>query len=291
MCMINQFVIVSGLSGSGKSTALNALEDMGFYAIDNLPIQLLEKLTQLFLAGPSDIQKIAIVMDLRDSAFIKHFPEAFRQVRRDFPKAEILYIEASDEVMTRRFSETRRKHPLSTQSVAEGIARERRLLSDLKDFATTIIDSSDMTVHDLKQRINDQFSGTSPLGMQIQFTSFGFKYGIPPNCDLLFDVRFLHNPHFVSELRDLTGLDKPVQDYILNDSRTTAFIEKTTEYLRFLIPEYAKEGKTYLSIGIGCTGGKHRSVFLTQTLAERLQDQPHRITALHQHLRFYATKS
>ncbi len=289
--MINQFVIVSGLSGSGKSTALNALEDMGFYAIDNLPIQLLEKLTQLFLAGPSDIQKIAIVMDLRDRAFVKHYPDAFRQVLRDFPNAEILYIEASDDVLTRRFSETRRKHPLSTQSVADGIVRERRLLSDLKDLATTIIDSSNMTVHDLKQRINDQFFGTSSAGMQIQITSFGFKYGIPPNCDLLFDVRFLHNPHFVSELRDLTGLDKPIQDYILSDSRTATFIDKTTEYLRFLIPEYAEEGKSYLSIGIGCTGGKHRSVFLTETLAERLQDQPHRVTAHHQHLPFYSAKA
>lgn len=268
--MLSKLVIISGLSGSGKSTALNAFEDLDYYAVDNLPIKLFEKFQEL-LESSSEFNKVAMVMDIRDREFVQNYPTIFRSALARARAIEILFLDASDEVLIRRFSETRRKHPLSNVGVAEGIAEERKQLGDLKGLATTLMDTSAMDVHALKKRIIDQFSSTGTQQMQIRVVSFGFKYGTPKNCDLILDVRFLSNPHFVSELRETTGLDKAVQDFILKDPRAKEFIDRTESYLQFLIPQYATEGKSYLTIGIGCTGGKHRSVFLAKTLGELLK--------------------
>ncbi len=270
--VFSKLVIISGLSGSGKSVALNALEDLDHYAIDNLPIKLFENFIDLFVSGTTEAKRIALVMDLRDHAFSQNYPIVFRKVLKALPGTEILFLEANDEALIRRFSETRRKHPLNPQNIAEGIAEERRRLAELKDLATTIIDTSDMDVHMLKRRMVEQFASPGANKMQIRIVSFGFKYGTPKNMDLLLDVRFLNNPHFEDHLRDHTGLDDSVAEYICKDSRAAEFLERTVEYLKFLIPHYAKEGKTYLSIGIGCTGGKHRSVFIARSLGQSLKD-------------------
>jgi UPF0042 nucleotide-binding protein len=287
---MNKLVIISGLSGSGKSTALNAVEDLDFYAVDNLPIKLFEKFLEL-LETSTEFNKVALVMDIRDREFVQNYPTIFRTALAKLRGVEILFLDASDEVLIRRFSETRRKHPLSNVGIAEGIAEERKLLSDLKDLATTIIDTSAMDVHALKKRIIAQYSATGSQQMQIRLVSFGFKYGTPKNCDLILDVRFLSNPHFVAELRETTGLDKSVQDFILKDPRAKEFLERTQSYLEFLIPQYAAEGKTYLTIGLGCTGGKHRSVFMAKTLGDHLKSRFGTIFPLsveHQDLRLHA---
>jgi UPF0042 nucleotide-binding protein len=268
--------------------ALNAFEDLDYYAIDNLPIKLFEKFVELFLSSNIEVSKFALVMDLRDSAFVQNYPVVFRKALSVVRGAEILFLEASDEVLIRRFSETRRKHPLTPQNITEGIHQERKLLADLKDLASTIIDTSEMDVHSLKKRIATQFAAPGSHQMQIRLVSFGFKYGTPKNCDLLFDVRFLSNPHFIPELREFTGLNPEVQEYVLKDPRTKDFIEKTVSYLNYLIPHYAAEGKSYLSIGIGCTGGKHRSVFMAGKIAESLNQEIKKlypVTIEHQDLR------
>jgi UPF0042 nucleotide-binding protein len=268
--VLSKLVIISGLSGSGKSMALNAFEDLDYYAIDNLPIKLFEKFVELFLTSNTEVSKIALVMDLRDSSFVTNYPVVFRKALSMIRGAEILFFEASDEVLIRRFSETRRKHPLAPQNITEGIKQERKLLADLKDLASTIVDTSEMDVHTLKKRITTQFAAPGSHQMQIRFVSFGFKYGVPKNCDLIFDVRFLSNPHFVPELREFTGLNPEVQEYISKDQRSQEFVQKTAEYLNYVIPHYASEGKSYLSIGVGCTGGKHRSVFMAGKIAQAL---------------------
>lgn len=288
--MLSKFVIISGLSGSGKSTALNAFEDLDYYAVDNLPIKLFEKFFEL-LQGSTEFNKVALVMDIRDREFVQNYSSVFRRALPQFRGMEILFLDASDEALIRRFSETRRKHPLSNVGVAEGVAEERKLLTDLKDLSTTIVDTSAYDVHALKKRIIEQFAATGSQQMQIRLVSFGFKFGVPKNCDLVLDVRFLSNPHFVPELRENSGLDKAVQDFINKDVRTGDFLNRTQNYLEFLIPQYANEGKTYLTIGIGCTGGKHRSVYLSKTLGERLKGHfgaTFPISVEHQDLRLHA---
>lgn len=269
--MLNKLVIISGLSGSGKSTALNAFEDLDYYSVDNLPIKLFEKFYEIVSDGSGEFSKVALVMDLRDSQFVENYPTVFRRIMQNSKHVEIIFLDAADEILIRRFSETRRKHPLSSRSVAEGIQAERKLLNDLKDMATMVIETSSMDVHSLKKRINEQFGQSQTAQMQIRIQSFGFKYGLPKNSDLIFDVRFLTNPHFIPDLRDFTGLDTPVKDFIQADVRTREFLSRTLDYLTFLIPHYVTEGKTYLSIGIGCTGGKHRSVFIAEEIALRLK--------------------
>ena len=271
--MINKLIIITGLSGSGKSVTMNALEDIGYYVIDNLPIKLFEKLSALLLDGSSEIEKLAIAMDLRDQSFILHYPEVFKKLKEKFQDSEILFLEANDETLLKRFSETRRKHPANQDSVAAGIATERKLLINLRHISNTSIDTSNMDVHSLKRRIQSQFSKPETQSMSISILSFGFKHAMPKNCDIVLDVRFLQNPHFEAELRDLTGLDEAVKTYIKKDGRAEEFLQKTLSFLEYLIPQYAHEGKTYLTIAIGCTGGKHRSVYVASELSERLQSK------------------
>lgn len=263
-------MIITGLSGSGKSTALNALEDLDFYAVDNLPIKLLDKFIDLIEAGPSDVSKAAIVMDLRDQEFIKSSVGVFTQLQGQYNFIDILFLDSSDEVLLRRFNETRRKHPLSSESVEVGISKERALFKGLRELASATVDTSKMDVHRLKKDIQNRYTRLSESPLSVRISSFGYKHGIPKNCDIILDVRFLSNPHFVAELKTLTGLDTEVQSFILKDSRFAEFMEKTVDYLKFLIPQYQLEGKRYLSIGIGCTGGQHRSVYCAQRLLEEL---------------------
>jgi UPF0042 nucleotide-binding protein len=261
-------VILTGPSGSGKSTAIKALEDLGFFCVDNLPIILLPKFIELSQDSAEEISKIAVVMDIRERPFLKEYPRIFEELRERGQKIELIYLETSDEAILRRFSETRRHHPLAEEgSVLEGIVIEREELADLKQVADQIIDTTDLNVHQLREVITQYFSHVSPeKKMFVTILSFGYKFGVPSNVDIVMDIRFLPNPYFVESLKYLSGNDQSVIDYVMRSEDTREFIEKFKGFLEFLLPRYEKEGKTYLTIGIGCTGGKHRSVVIANHL-------------------------
>jgi UPF0042 nucleotide-binding protein len=261
-------VVITGMSGSGKSTAVRALEDAGYFCIDNLPAPLLIKVTEL--GGES--QRLAFVMDVREGNFLRDAPKVLDEAKRAGHQVEVLFLDASDESLIRRYSETRRKHPLSmTGTAAEGIAKERAALKDLREQSQHVLDTSTMTVHELKRQVQSRFGESGAHGLAVTFMSFGFKYGVPSQADLVFDVRFLPNPYFVPELKALTGRDEKVAAYVLDRPETQAFIGKVTDLLDFLLPHYAREGKAYLTVAIGCTGGKHRSVAISGVLAKRFE--------------------
>lgn len=269
-------VIITGMSGSGKSTAIRALEDAGFFCIDNLPVLLLPKLTEL--AGGGDIDRMALVVDVREGIFLKEAPRVLDEVRRAGHQVEVLFLDASDDSLIRRFSETRRRHPLApTGSVAEGIRAEREELRDLRELADQVIDSSALNVHDLKRMVQARFSPEPAAGPSLSIMSFGYRHGVPPQADLVFDVRFLPNPYFVPELKGLTGKDPKVAAYVLDREETQQFLGKVEDLCRFLFPRYQKEGKAYLTVALGCTGGKHRSVAIAAELTQRLSSQQLRV--------------
>ena len=264
-----QIVVITGMSGSGKSTAIRALEDAGYYCIDNLPAPLLLKVTEL---GAADNQRLAFVMDIREGNFLRDAPRVIDEAKRAGHQVEVLFLDASDESLTKRYSETRRKHPLAKAgSAIDGITRERAALKDLREHSVHVLDTSNMTVHELKRQVQSRFSDSSSSAMAVTFMSFGFKYGVPTQADLVFDVRFLPNPYFVPELKALTGRNAEVAQYVLERSETKTFLEKTTDLLEFLIPNYGREGKSYLTVTVGCTGGKHRSVAIAAELAKHFQ--------------------
>jgi RNase adapter protein RapZ len=271
-----QIVIITGMSGSGKSTAIRALEDAGFFCIDNLPVLLLPKLTEL--AGGGQIERLALVVDVREGIFLKEAPRVLDEVRRAGHQVEVLFLDASDESLIRRFSETRRRHPLApTGTVADGIAAEREELRDLRELADQVIDSSALNVHDLKRMVQARFSPEPATGPSLSVMSFGYRHGVPPQADLVFDVRFLPNPYFVPELKGLTGKNPRVAAYVLEREETRQFLEKVVDLCRFLFPRYQKEGKAYLTVALGCTGGKHRSVAIAAELTRQLQQEIPRI--------------
>ncbi|MFI5305060.1 MAG: RNase adapter RapZ [Nitrospiria bacterium] len=275
--------MISGLSGSGKSHAIKCFEDQGFFCIDNLPPILLPKLTELCNQPNQNISRIALGIDIRERSFLGEFLKIYEELKGEGYQIELLFFEARDEILVRRFSETRRIHPLATgKPILEGISLEREVLADLRKKADRIIDTSDLNVHQLKEMIAlYYFRGETAKKIQISLLSFGYKHGIPYDAELLFDVRFLPNPNFVNELKDKTGLHPEVLQYISKFPETFAFIDKLIEFLDFLIPQYEKERKSYLTIGIGCTGGKHRSVAIVTMLMEFFQKKGYLHTIRH----------
>jgi UPF0042 nucleotide-binding protein len=268
------FIVLTGLSGSGKSQAIRALEDLGYFCVDNLPTTLIPTLAKLSMRAGGDIEKVAIVVDVREGEFLSSFPNIFRQLRK-MPRLNpiLIFLEASHATLVRRFSETRRPHPLAPdRSVTEGIRDERSRLNVIRDLADEIVDTSDMTVHELRQFFMGLSRDRSSARLVITLLSFGFKHGVPVDADLVFDVRCLPNPHFVPTLRRLTGRDKAVADFLERDSSTRAFMDRLEDYLRYVVPFYITEGKSYLTIAIGCTGGRHRSVMIAERLRRGLAD-------------------
>jgi UPF0042 nucleotide-binding protein len=265
------FIVLTGLSGSGKSQAIRALEDLGYFCVDNLPTTLIPTLAKLSIHG-GDIDRVAIVVDVREGNFLSSFPKIFKKLRKMRGLNPILiFLEASSATLVRRFSETRRPHPLAPdRSASEGIQEERERMTTVREMADEIVDTSDMTVHELRHFFMGLSRGRSKAQLVVTVLSFGFKYGVPVDADLMFDVRCLPNPHFVPTLRRRTGRDRSVVAFIEKDASTREFIEKLEDYLKFVMPHYIGEGKSYLTIAVGCTGGRHRSVAIAERLRRSL---------------------
>jgi len=268
-----QLVILTGVSGSGKTTALRALEDAGFYCVDNLPAVLLEKLVELSGHTAGEVSRIAAVVDARDTRFLGEAPRVIAALRERGVDLTVLFLDCADEALVRRYSETRRRHPLAGEggTVLDGIAAERRALEGLRGLADEVVDSSALNVHDLKRLVSRRFSSGEGARLGVTVISFGFRYGIPTHADLVLDVRFLPNPYFVPELRSHVGTEPAVRDYVLGQPDAQAFLDRLLDFGGFLLPRYRAEGKSYLTIAIGCTGGKHRSVAIAGELARRLE--------------------
>ncbi len=264
------FTIITGLSGAGRSEAAKALEDVGYFVIDNLPPALISNMAELAAQPETPVEHVAVVVDVRGGLFFPELSETLADLKRRGVEHRIVFLEASDEALIRRFEHTRRKHPLAHR-ITEGIIRERTLLRSLRGAADLVIDTTELTVHDLRHRIVDAFGmGPREARMQVTVVSFGYKFGIPLDADLVLDVRFLPNPHWVDELRPLPGTDPKVQDYIMSRRATTDFLQRFGEMFDVLVPGYLSEGKRYLTVAIGCTGGRHRSVVVADRTAELL---------------------
>jgi UPF0042 nucleotide-binding protein len=268
------FVVLTGLSGAGKSHALRALEDLGYFCVDNLPIALIPTFADLVLTGRREVRRAAVVVDIREGRSLQQFPAVYRKLKKRFgAEIRLVFLEAADAAIVRRFSETRRPHPLGTdRPVSEGVDEERRQLHALRRLADQVVDTSVLTVHELRRLVLESVGGAqvaSPLVVNI--TSFGFRRGVPVDADLLFDVRFLPNPHFVASLRKWTGRHAKVSRYVLRAPASVEFLRHASALLKFLLPEYIEEGKTYLTVAIGCTGGRHRSVAIAEALGKKLQ--------------------
>ena len=270
-----RIVIITGLSGSGKSTASRALEDMDFFCVDNLPIALLPKFLELSSASMGEYSKIALVMDLREKDFLRTYREVFPRLGAEGYQLEILFLEASDEVLVRRYSQTRRTHPLAEGGgLVEGIQKEREVLAPLRSMATLVMDTSTFNVHQLQLAIRELF-GQRPRGrrMALTFLSFGYSHGIPQEADLVMDVRFLPNPFFVEELKDLPGSDSRIYDFLMGFEESREWIERFEGFLAYLLPRYEREGKAYLTVAVGCTGGRHRSVAVAEKMKSIFQGE------------------
>ena len=270
-----RFVVVTGMSGGGKSTALHMLEDVGFYCVDNLPVPLIEQFVELIAMPGSEVEKVALGLDVRVDQPFEDAQKALEKLKENGYNFESLFMEAGDSVLLKRYKETRRMHPLSPGGrVEDGIHKERKILQDIKGKADYVIDTSNLLTRELKEEIDRIFVKNEEYNsLMVTILSFGFKHGIPADADLVFDVRFLPNPYYIEELKYKTGNDKEVQDYVMSFPEAGVFIDKLTDMLEFLIPNYVKEGKYQLVIGIGCTGGKHRSVTLANKLYERLKNK------------------
>jgi RNase adapter protein RapZ len=268
-----RFVILTGLSGSGKTQAIRALEDLGYFCIDNLPTQLIPTMADLATRDDANLDKVAIVVDIREPGFLSQFARIYRRLKaQPGVNPTLIFLEASHSTLVRRFSETRRPHPLARdRSVAEGITEEREKLNTIRSMADMVLDTSNLTVHELRDIfMRMSRDGRARAEMVINLVSFGYKNGVPLDADLVFDVRCLPNPHFVDNLRLLTGRDKAVERYMQKHQATHDFVDKLTSFLKFALPHYVQEGKSYLTVAIGCTGGRHRSVFLAEALKKTL---------------------
>jgi UPF0042 nucleotide-binding protein len=276
----SELVILTGMSGSGKLSALKAFEDLGYYSVDNLPLELIPRFADL-VRQSAEITRAALVVDVREGMRLDRFPSILKKVRKVLD-TKVVFLEASEDALLRRFSETRRPHPMGRQTVVQGIRAEQKRLDPIRNVADVVLDTTKFNVHELRAHINAQFErGADSKGLTISSMSFGFKNGVPADADLVFDVRFLPNPHFVPEFRKLTGRHPKVAKYVRQFPQTQEFLDKTEDMLKFLLPHYIEEGKSYLTVAFGCTGGQHRSVFIAEEMKKRLEAAGHRVKAAH----------
>jgi UPF0042 nucleotide-binding protein len=279
----HHLVLLTGLSGSGKGSVLNTFEDLGFYCVDNLPVALIPKFSELYVEG-GEIERAALLVDAREGEQIDELPGIYRRLVTEHP-ATLVFIEASDEALMRRFSETRRPHPLGRDgSVAEGIREERRRMAPIRRLADVVIDTTKFNVHELRQFIIDRFQNPGRRPLLVSVVSFGYRYGIPAEADLVFDVRFLPNPHFVPRLRRFSGKDPRVARYIRSFPQTGEFLRRIESLLLYLIPHYIQEGKSYLTVALGCTGGRHRSVALAEIIKRAVKKKGYSAKVVHRDL-------
>ncbi len=281
-----QVVVITGMSGSGKHTAFKAFEDLGFFCVDNLPTALVPRLIDITIASGGKIDKLAVVVDARLGERVEDFRRLFRRLRRSPFESQVVFFDAPDRVLAQRYSETRRVHPLArSASLLDGFRAEREALSEVRGMADTVIDTADLSVHDLRHLIYERFRSTGTARpFNLSLVSFGFKRGLPYNSDLVFDVRFLPNPFFVPELKEKTGNDPEVIEYLERFQESSEIISRIAGMLEYLLPKYAREGKSYCTVGIGCTGGQHRSVMIANGLAARLSERGYEVNLVHRDL-------
>ena len=276
-------LVITGMAGAGRSTAAKALEDLGFYVVDNLPPKLISRVVEIADVADRPSYRLAVAVDSRSGI------HTFDQLQQEILvlqgvgiRTMVVFLDADDQSLVKRFQETRRPHPLQADTLEESIAAERKILEDLRGNADVLIDTSELSVHDLRRRLVEAFEAPVPeRRMRVSVTSFGFKHGSPRDLDLVFDVRFLPNPHWVAELRPLTGIDEAVAEYVLSDESAQEFLSRVADLLKFLLPRYVDEGKAYLRVGVGCTGGRHRSVAIADELAKRLTDSETAVSTWH----------
>lgn len=276
-----QLVVLTGLSGSGKSTVLKAFEDLGFYCVDNLPVELIPTFSELHMLGSGEVERAALLVDVREGEQLERLPAVYRKLRREHPVA-LVFIEASEEALLRRFSETRRPHPLGhDRPVREGLRRERLMMEPIRKLAEAVIDTTKFNVHELRGFITERFKNPKRRPLLVSLVSFGYRFGIPPDADLVFDVRFLPNPHFIPALRRYSGKHPRVARYIRSCPQTGEFLRRIEGLLSYLIPHYIREGKSYLTIAFGCTGGHHRSVMLAEAVRRALARRGYTTKVVH----------
>ena len=280
------FVVITGLSGAGKSYAIKSFEDMGFFCVDNLPTTLIPTFADLIARSGQTSRRVALGVDVREGEYLSHLLDAIRELRTRGHAVEVLFLEASEEALVRRYHETRRRHPLAAEgNVLEGIRTERKAMSNLREIADRIVDTSGLTVHALKERLVELYvAPKARVGLTTSLVSFGFKHGVPFDADLVFDVRFLPNPHFVPALRALDGRDGRVREFIMKDAEAQEMLDHLKAFMKFLLPRYEREGKAYLTVAIGCTGGRHRSVTLVEELKRFLAGIGYAPTVVHRDL-------
>jgi len=277
----NRFLIITGLSGSGKTFVSRFLEDLGYYCIDNLPAKLIPTFVDLWLREEFKIEKVALVVDIREEGFRNEFPSVLNSIRKKI-SPRLIFLDAADETIVKRFSESRRPHPLAPRkSVVESVALERASLAEIKNMADEVIDTTLLSIHDLKKILTSQFRRRKTQRMQVVIVSFGYKYGIPVDSDLVFDTRFLQNPFYIDALRNKTGRSKVVKDYVFQSEGAKKFLSELYRFVDYLMPHFVEEGKSTLTIALGCTGGKHRSVVMTESLKQHLKENKYSVRLNH----------
>ena len=279
---MSEFLVVTGMSGAGRSTAAASLEDLGWFVIDNLPAALITNMAEMINLPGAEMDRVALVIGRGGSEYFDELPEVLAALRANGNRVRVLFLDASDDVLIRRYEGTRRRHPLAARGVEESIADERRLLAPVRDQADLLIDTGELNTNQLRTRVIEAFGDEGGASaMQTTVVSFGYKFGLPLDVDLVFDCRFLPNPFWIEELRPFSGLDAPVRDYVLSHPEATDFLEKVDGLLAGILPSFVREGKSYLTIALGCTGGRHRSVTLAEALGERLTERGHPVSVFH----------
>ncbi len=277
----DRFLIITGLSGSGKTSVSRFLEDFGYYCLDNLPTKLIPSFVDLWKRREVEIEKVALTMDIREAGFLTEFPRVLRRIRQDI-RPRVIFLDASDETLIKRFSESRRPHPIKDRgSIRESVVLERKRLAEIKNLSDEVINTTDTNINDLKKILIRRFVQQSTVRMQVMVVSFGYKYGLPMDSDLVFDTRFLPNPFYVDELRDKTGKNAKVRAYVMEAPETARFVKEMFRFVDYLMPNFVEEGKSYVTVAVGCTGGKHRSVVLAETLGEHLKDMKYKVQVNH----------